>query len=192
MNDNTNTAATSGDAPDLQQLKALALAFQNENGEHWYNYLQLADGISYESAADFMVKVSPAVVLGLIARIESNEVESYRRGYVEGMEEGARLAVEPATASGDERADFETWIKSRLGYPFAGTFTNLMWDAWQARAAVSAATKPTADQVRNQALDEAAELVSDCDKRATLKGIACAIRALKSSATQTTEGANNG
>ncbi len=43
----------------------------------------------------------------------------------------------------------------------------------------AAPTAAPADQVRNEALEEAAELVSDCDKRATLKGIACAIRALK-------------
>jgi glutamyl/glutaminyl-tRNA synthetase len=45
----------------------------------------------------------------------------------------ARRAAEAAPAA-DERALFETWMKARPGYPFAGDFANLMWEAWQARA----------------------------------------------------------
>ena len=44
--------------------------------------------------------------------------------------------AEPSVAA-DERAMFEAWIRARPGYPFAGAFTNLMWDAWQARAALA-------------------------------------------------------
>ena len=71
--------------------------------------------------------------------------------------------IEPATASGDERADFEAWHRSKFakkhctGQPtrdmhngvyaeqYSPEYQQLMWEAWQARAAVSAATKPTAD-----------------------------------------------
>lgn len=31
-----------------------------------------------------------------------------------------------------ERAAFVAWMKARPGYPFAGAYANLMWDAWQA------------------------------------------------------------
>lgn len=149
MTNNTNRAAeaaqpaaTSGDAPaDLQQLKALALAVGDD---------AFVGGLPSEAADNFMEAVSPAVVLGLIARIESNEVESYRRGYVEGMEEGARLAVEPATASGDELPPLPEPIEvGGEGWDFEDfkswkTFTVEQMEAY-ARAAVSAATKPTAD-----------------------------------------------
>lgn len=46
-------------------------------------------------------------------------------------------------------------------------------------AASTTGAAQTAEQVRDQALEEAAELVKGCDERATLRGIACAIRALK-------------
>ena len=35
-----------------------------------------------------------------------------------------------------ERLAFEAWMKALAGYPFAGQFANLMWKAWQARAAL--------------------------------------------------------
>jgi hypothetical protein len=38
------------------------------------------------------------------------------------------------TTIDDERRDFEAWIKTRPGHPFAGDFANLMWAAWLARA----------------------------------------------------------
>lgn len=34
-----------------------------------------------------------------------------------------------------ERDEFEAWIRECEGHPFAGQFANLMWRAWQARAA---------------------------------------------------------
>lgn len=91
------------------------------------------------SAEQEWAKVDPAVAFHLIERHAENWADAGRM-----MLAWRDANPAPATASGDERADFEAWIKSRVGYPFAGTFTNLMWDAWQARAAVSAATKPTA------------------------------------------------
>lgn len=45
----------------------------------------------------------------------------------------------------NEREQFEAWIRTQEGHPFAGQFGNLMWKAWQARAALSA---PPADGVR--------------------------------------------
>lgn len=39
----------------------------------------------------------------------------------------------------DERAAFEDWIRTREGHPFAKQFSNLMWAAWQARAAMASA-----------------------------------------------------
>lgn len=47
-------------------------------------------------------------------------------------------------ANGNEREAFETWIGNLEGHPFAGQFANLMWKAWQARAALSASTEAAA------------------------------------------------
>ena len=48
-------------------------------------------------------------------------------------------------------------------------------------------------EIRNATLEEAAELADGCDKRATPRGIACAIRAIKSTPAPTAvEGANDG
>lgn len=47
-----------------------------------------------------------------------------------------------------ERAEFVAWMKSRPGYPFAGAYANLMWDAWQG-ARRAAPTQPKA-QVGNK------------------------------------------
>jgi hypothetical protein len=49
----------------------------------------------------------------------------------------AALQQRQAPAQADERSNFEAWIKSRPGHPFAGAFVNLMWAAWQARAALA-------------------------------------------------------
>lgn len=38
-------------------------------------------------------------------------------------------------SSDAERKAFESWIRECEGHPFAGQFANLMWKAWQARAA---------------------------------------------------------
>ena len=205
-------AATSGDAPDLQQLKALALAatpgpwFYQENSDAYTHIVRptanlnriIASGTQTSEAhgeptGRYIAAANPAVVLGLIASIEraaapapaeptkaevDAEVESYRRGYVEGMEEGARLAVEPATASGDEPrwdengepwneaaeqverdraaatavpgdmlADFSAWMAKRgpLGAGASPERIFFAGHSYGRRAAVSAATKPTAD-----------------------------------------------
>lgn len=56
----------------------------------------------------------------------------------------------------------------------------------------NAAPQATAEDVRNATLEEAAELADGCDKRATPRGIACAIRAIKSTPAPTAvEGAND-
>ena len=55
---------------DTDKLKALALGYVYENGDHWYNEHQVSDGISYEPAANFIVGCSPATVLALIAEVE--------------------------------------------------------------------------------------------------------------------------
>ena len=34
-----------------------------------------------------------------------------------------------------QREEFEAWMQTRPGYPFAGQFANLMWAAWQAAKA---------------------------------------------------------
>jgi len=180
-------AATSGDAPtDLQQLKALALAV----GDDAFDV-----GLPSEAADEFMAKVSPAVVLDLIARIEraaapapSDAALRALRG-LEALADGdykyelgailapiirakiavAERAVSPATASGDElpsiaTPDFLALVKAhRIAYQVAvdgfdpsdekevDENLNAAWKALVAhidshtRAAVSAATKPTAD-----------------------------------------------
>lgn len=43
----------------------------------------------------------------------------------------------------DERAAFEAWVVEQPGFPFAGRFLNLMWSAWQARAALAKGTSTT-------------------------------------------------
>lgn len=74
------------------------------------------------------------------------------RSYVANSEHRAALALPASTAASeqqaeaDERRKFEAWIKARPGYPFAGAFANLMWDAWQARAALSHRATTAADQ----------------------------------------------
>jgi hypothetical protein len=51
----------------------------------------------------------------------------------------------PLAATEAERLEFEAWMKSRPGYPYAGTFANLMWAAWQAaRAMHRASAEPVA------------------------------------------------
>ncbi len=147
-------AATSGDAPaDLQQLKALALAatpgkWMRLFGERTV-YDRMEDGCrgntivradtSYgaKDAAnlDYIAAASPAVVLGLIARIES--------------------AAAPATASGDELESFGNYFAGTLSCDdsenadLISACRSAAHDAWMERArraAVSAATKPTTER----------------------------------------------
>jgi hypothetical protein len=53
-------------------------------------------------------------------------------------------ASAPKAELTDERAAFETSVRSMPGHPFAGKFLNLMWAAWQARAVLAQAA-PVAD-----------------------------------------------
>lgn len=137
-------AATSGDAPDLQQLKALALAatpgpwftrpitdddlyarglaIVAENGKT----LSDEDAGPGDKDATYIAAANPAVVLDLIARIE-------------------RTAA-PAPEVDPEK-DFSDWMEKR-GALGAGAVPERIFFAGHSagrRAAVSAATKPTAD-----------------------------------------------
>jgi len=56
-------------------------------------------------------------------------------------EEGAEIAGpaqprQPLSAD-DVRSQFEAWVRTRPGHPFAGKFLNLMWDAWKAARAIT-------------------------------------------------------
>lgn len=64
----TASPATKMTAEELDKLEALALGYVYENGEHWYCLPQIADGITYEPAANFITGVSPAAILSLIAQ----------------------------------------------------------------------------------------------------------------------------
>lgn len=211
-------AATSGDAPaDLQQLKELAMAATPGPWASGWPGIAFEDAVSRiydedchtKEDAAYIAAANPAVVLGLIARIESTEAPAPSRPteisgrlrqraseampnqddaklmltaadecdrFYGGMmawkktaqkkdadwnaermarvdERCAARAVPPATASGDELAAFEAYAKSRqldidparegTADRYMDTDTEILWNGWQARAAVSAATKPT-------------------------------------------------
>lgn len=189
-------AATSGDAPDLQKLKRLALQagggkwiasgpeFLADSVREWNDSHRTVAMISPKSAGTeqaskemcFIAAASPSVVLDLIARIER--------------------AASPATASGDDLP--HPW-RDRLvngtfpapgqpGYWLTGASAELAArDAEIAdlRAAVSAATKPTADLSKLLADIEsiADELDADAmnyegDFADTVKGCSEALRKL--------------
>lgn len=100
---------------DTEKMKALALAYVYENGDHWYSEHQVSDGISYEPASDFIVGCDPATVLELITEVErlKNERDLFRLGHsnasnrccelesevellraeVERLEEGMKIAI---------------------------------------------------------------------------------------------------
>lgn len=59
-----------------------------------------------------------------------------------------QAAKQQAEPGADERAAFEAWMKTSGGYPYAGQFANLMWEAWQARAAQSGQLAGVAEGVR--------------------------------------------
>ena len=139
-------AATSGDAPELQQLKALALAatpgeWMRLFGERTV-YDRMSDGcrgnvivradypFNQQDAAnlDYIAAANPAVVLGLIARIERLTTVPEQAPSTE--QEWAK--VDPAVAFHLIERHAEDWADA-----------GRMMEAW--RAAVSAATKPTAD-----------------------------------------------
>lgn len=112
MTTTPTTQAQNGAELDLQQLKALALAYEYENSGVWYSIHQLADGITYEPAANFVVAASPAVVLDLIARIErataphAANIELHNRivQRLAWMEEGKAI----------DRADFAEDVRALL------------------------------------------------------------------------------
>lgn len=168
-------AATSGDAPDLQQLKALALAV----GDDAFDV-----GLPSDAAEEFMAKVSPAVVLGLIAHIEglNTSFELARANYEQVVAKNAELnariesAAAPATASGDELpplsdAEYQSIlgpVLSREGMrryrnadPLNLDPSDLRAMIDRARAAVSAATKPTADSDLRKSIREMATMLNN-------------------------------
>lgn len=58
-----------------------------------------------------------------------------------------------------EREQFEAWIATRPGHPFAGQFANLMWAAWQARAALSPASSTGQEAVWEEICERSAGAV---------------------------------
>jgi hypothetical protein len=67
---------------DTDKLKALALGYEYENGDHWYNEHQVSDGISYEPASEFIVGCDPATVLELIAEVERLRTDTARLDFM--------------------------------------------------------------------------------------------------------------
>jgi hypothetical protein len=57
---------TNQTALDLDALEALAIAYECENANTWYNAFEVADGITYEPSVDFITNVSPTTILSLI------------------------------------------------------------------------------------------------------------------------------
>lgn len=82
------------DTAQTEKLKALALAYSYENGEHWFNEFELADGVTYEPGVNFIIAANPATVLALIA-----EVERLRADRDKTLEDAA-------TVADAERAEF--------------------------------------------------------------------------------------
>jgi hypothetical protein len=68
---------------DIEKLKALALGYVYENGDHWYSEHQVSDGISYEPASEFIVGCTPAAVLELIAEVERLRADAGRLDFVD-------------------------------------------------------------------------------------------------------------
>lgn len=201
-------AATSGDAPDLQQLKALALAATPGPwlATHWNGHAPttvmragtttaIAETTGFgrdsrECAPDaaYIAAANPAVVLGLIARIESAAAPApseYRKltGDLTLKELAAEFcavaelggdvtlsagacrklfeamttppAAAPATASGDELPRPDCTYADHSYPAYSANLVRKIRD--EARAAVSAATKPTADLSSLQRYGEVAE-----------------------------------
>ena len=195
-------AATSGDAPDLQQLKALALAATPQNfdsaqikrdggeiecpacggegtverGNDYCNYDNAALGATFygigeehRNAEAYYRAVRPAVVLGLIAHIERTTAHvqpvntSIERVENAAGNEQVESAASGATASGDELTTVE--CPTCNGHGLIGGHSGQTPESYEEHtqgcddcdgqgrvivsradlAAVSAATKPTAD-----------------------------------------------
>jgi len=158
MNDNTKPAATSGDAPDLQQLKALALAAHNlpDTFQPFVSSRPVVavvvathslDRAQMDTVAGFYDAASPAVVLGLIARIERATAPHGSAAPTEPSGNSGELAQRAAApVSGDDLEAFAAW----KGYPLPGFNSDgnfgkdwlhrewVAFKAGRARAAVSA------------------------------------------------------
>jgi len=175
-------AATSGDAPDLQQLKALALAAKgwslaavqgdqlgslNDDGE--FSEIATIDAEQYGNfgghanavVLNYLAAANPAVVLDLIAHIERERAvaaswqrtaEKKDRDWNEARMafenyKCAQRAASGATASGDELPPLPSLpAPTRLHYGLHYRPEDMeAYGRDCARAAVSAATKPTAE-----------------------------------------------
>lgn len=162
-------AATSGEAPDLQQLKALALAWTHK---WWYGGFQVTDGIATEEAVRFIATVSPAVVLDLIARIERLQedlaLEREHLGQAAANIATLKVSIESAAAPAPSEhlsdAEYQAVLTPVLSEQGMSRYRNGDMIALgqstlnaiidRARAAVSAATKPTADEIEEIATYE--------------------------------------
>jgi hypothetical protein len=60
-----------------------------------------------------------------------------------------------------ERSAFEAWMRGCEGYPYAGQYANLMWKAWQARAASPQATATQPAQTAQSGIDALFARVTD-------------------------------
>jgi hypothetical protein len=159
-------ASTSGDAPtDLQQLKTLALAADQGEGQHIYTNPRDSNGWKANEA--WHRAASPAVVLDLIARIDQQQAglelasETLRQAVenndkilnriaridnaLDLLSELDHPAASPATASGDERPDNLDYLLEYIPVGAARHEAKRKIEEW-VRAAVSAATKPTAEE----------------------------------------------
>lgn len=164
-------AATSGDAQDLQQLKALALAATpgpwvagepipgaprflvadcGPVGKVYPADQKPSHGTTSMDDAKFIAAASPSVVLGLIARIESAaapapSAELFTVEQVQAMIAADRVQ-RAATASGDELpTPWEARLRLCPTNDERWACIEAEVNEWRARAAVSAATKPTGD-----------------------------------------------
>jgi hypothetical protein len=71
---------------------------------------------------------------GLMMNKAADEIERLRALLAE------KTAAQSAVVLDAERSVFEVWMRDFEGYPYAGQYANLMWKAWQARAASPQAT----------------------------------------------------
>jgi hypothetical protein len=71
-------------------------------------------------------------------------------------------SVPSAVVLHDERAAFEAWMRGCEGYPYAGQYANLMWKAWQARAASpqATATQPVQTERALTGIDQIAAVLA--------------------------------
>jgi hypothetical protein len=184
MTDNTNTAATSGDAPDLQQLKALALAATpgpwvagepipgaprflvadcGPVGKVYPADQKPSHGTTSMDDAKFIAAASPAVVLGLIARIESAAAPApqFRKLTSElSLNELAREFFAVSALGGDVTLSSGACLKlyeAMTTPPAAAPATASGDELPPLPEPVSAATKPTADLGGLQRYGEVAE-----------------------------------